>query len=347
MKPTIACLALLASALLSGCALSPAAGTSAIPVSSGSGGPTGTYIYSARNAFSANNVVIGSFETNFLAGEILSYPANSTGTNVAPTSTLVGPAYTFLQMIRGDGNGHIYALYGFVQPSVTVAEYSAAGNGILTPVRSFTYTFLTPNGSLDHVIETMAADRSGNVYLGTEANTILAFAPTASGAATPSFTLSNVAGSNMTTDSSGNLYVATENVPYLSSTISIYNAGFGPISTPSRSILCTGFWAYGLAVDAAGSISVTVESSTSDVPGALIFAPNATTPGQTLTGPSSAGVVNVDSAGNMYVFDHEPNTTYSTYSKFSPGANGTDPPTASFTDQPDLWSAPTGSIVVH
>jgi hypothetical protein len=249
----------------------------------------------------------------------------------------------FIQMICGDGNGNVYALYGDLVSPFSVYEYSASPNGVLTLTHSFTFT-------ASSTVSSMAADKSGNVYLGMEDSTILAFTPTASGTVPPSFIFRGLYAWHMTTDQSGNLYAITDSGS--GSTISVLSAGFTPTSAPSRIIACPGFYATDLTVDATGQIYVLGET-TSSVPQILSFSPTAAgaaAPARIIAGAATginyAGNIAIDAAGMLHVLQSAPNAGANTYLEFSSAANGNIAPAASFTD-PVTYQAGASGLVIY
>ncbi len=145
---------------------------------------------------------------DFNSAIVNSYPAASTGSAVAATSSAALPTDTIGYGVHGDGAGKIYSLgnstdgtvNGNLTGTLVVNVYSTT-NGVLTLTRSFNYT--PADGALAF---SLAADPTGIVYISLTDSTFLKFAANASGAATPTIFNTGVILFPMATDSAGNLY---------------------------------------------------------------------------------------------------------------------------------------------
>jgi hypothetical protein len=227
----------------------------------------------------------------------------------------------------------------------TVLSYPAGGNGALTPT-----TTLTPPSTFIGIC--VGSDSSGQLYLGGYDNyagdEILVYAAGASGSATPvrTINMSGYAGdpTGITVDSSGLLYVATDNDQLL-----VYSATASGAATATQTI--AGYLAnasqtvpYEIAVDASGNIYV----STATASGGLIaeFAKGATgnaTPTRTITvsGYAFYGLA-FDSSGNLYASESSFTGANAAYiAEFSATASGAATPTKTIT-----VAAPTGNVLI-
>ena len=257
---------------------------------------------------------------NLIANSITTYPLNANG-DVAPIRTISGTLTTLSTPLATaeDRHGGIYE-----SQAGSINFFGPGANGNVAPTSAIT---VGSNGP-----RSIALDASGNLYASNfSAASITAYAPDASGVATPIVTISGAATTlkepfGLAIGASGNVY----DTDVGSNDVVVFAAGANGNVAPIRSIAgtSTGFTNLGgIAVDSAGNIYVANEA-----PDAIfIFGPGAsgnvlptTTIAGASTGLSSPAGVAVDSAGNIYVANHSANTI----TVYGPGASGNVPPIA-------------------
>jgi hypothetical protein len=210
-----------------------------------------------------------------------------------------------------------------------------ANNGSVTPANTITVPMQT-------TYQALAVDTAGNLYVSASnsattpaVNEILVYAPTATGAATATSTITSssltAAATSIAVDATGTVYALSGN------SILVFAAGSGVNTTPVR--LITGAAtllnsASAIAVDSVQNIYV-ANTAGGNV---LVFSSIQTgnvAPSSILAGSSTQismpiGVA-VDLAGDIYVASYNKPSTSSVIMEFAPGATGNVAPTKSLT----------------
>jgi hypothetical protein len=213
-------------------------------------------------------------------------------------------------------------------------------------------TNVTPSNTVTVPMQTsfqaLAVDTLGNLYVSASVVTappmlyeILVYAPAATGAATPTRTLTSASltapATAIAVDATGEIYALSGN------SILVFAATAAGTSTPVRII--TGNLTQlnspsSIAVDAAQNIYVAniIYTATTDGGNILVFSSTATgnaAPSSTLGGNNtSIGIplgVAVDSSGNLYVSSFNEPSTSSLVVQFAPGSTGNATPTRTLT----------------
>lgn len=210
-----------------------------------------------------------------------------------------------------------------------------ANNGSVTPANTITVPMQT-------TFQALAVDTLGNLYVSASVvtappmlNEILVYAPGATGAATPTSTITSnsltAAATSIAVDATGTVYALSGN------SILVFAAGSGVNTTPVRLITGTATLlnsASAIAVDSVQNIYV------ANAAGGNVLVFSSTQTGN--VGPSSilAGAstqistpigVAVDLAGDIYVASYNKPSTSSVVVEFAPGATGNVAPTRTLT----------------
>jgi len=208
----------------------------------------------------------------------------------------------------------------------TILEFPANLQGSVTPENTITMS----KSSLYAV----AVDASGNLYAATDTISnpsptqiqILVYAPGATGAATPTRTITTTLSSSIDSiavDSIGQIYALSEN------TINIFSANATGKATPIRQITSSLInHPYAMAVDSANNIYVATGYYN---PNIVVFSaaangdiesPRTITGSNTQLGYVSLGIA-VDATGDIFVATQSGTSPYvSTVLEFAPNANG-------------------------
>jgi hypothetical protein len=292
---------------------------------------------------------------------IIGYPANSSGP-VSPTVSITLPALAASDAsyvsLTADSSGYVYVLSISGPPQDMAGEvlvFAPGANGMATPVR----TLVVP-GPFANFSDAIAVDGTGAIYV-SNVNNILVFAPGADGNAPPIRTIGASAQAGefgcgqLAVDASGNIVCAFNEL----GVIQVFSNALTGNGTLARTISIpdtapSGHEIVGLSLDPAGNIYVAAKGEL--MPGfpvsILEFAGGTTgtaapvtilTP-DTLPGNCNVNSLGFDAAGNLYVYELEPeNKTLGyvpaatpTVLRFTAAANGFASPTteslASFTN---------------
>ena len=261
-------------------------------------------------------------------------------------------AASMLLLVSGCGSntgtpapGPAFTLYvvqdGSAAMTNSVLEFPANGSGSITPSNTVTMPMQTVFNAV--AVDTSGnLDTAGNLYVSASVvtappmlNEILVYAPTATGAATPTRTITSSSFSTFITsiavDSTGEIYTLSGN------SISVFAANAATNATPARQIagnLTQLDSATSIAVDAAQNIYV-ANTAGNDI---LVFSSTETgnvAPAGILAGTSTeisapSGVA-VDSAGDIYAASFNQPSNSSLVVEFAPGATGNASPTRTLT----------------
>jgi sugar lactone lactonase YvrE len=224
------------------------------------------------------------------------YNAGSNG-NATPSSIIKGPntgldSYN-PSKIALDAKGNVYVLNSLdpMQGSVTV--YAAGSRGNVTPMA----TIAGPNTGLNSDVDIAVDLKSGDIYVLSALEDITVYAAGSNGDATPSATLKGGCNlgigmcnpSGIALDSNGNIYVA--------------NQTGGPIMGPPGSV----------SIYAAGSNGTVTPSATISGANTQLDYPQA---------------IALDSAGNIYVTNRDPNGSANYMTVYPAGSDGNVAPSA-------------------
>lgn len=290
---------------------------------------------------------------------LLQFSLSNTGA-VTPSATLTLPASFAASAVAVDpSSGVLYV--GGVDSVATTSEvlvYAAGSAGLATPSAT-----ITPSGSDFGEPLAMTVDKTGKLYVASvipgaaganDTPTVTVLAAGVSGAAVPLRTLAGAATglyipTGIAVDGSGNIYVSnvdTATTPY-SGVIAEFTAAAAGNTAPTRAITNVKQMFNGVALDAQQNVyavmetlTVTNNQSTYSSPSIVEFATGTSGPAApaktisgTLTGLASAGGIQVDAAGNVYVVNQ---TTANVAGSggllgFSPAAAGNQAPAVSIT----------------
>jgi sugar lactone lactonase YvrE len=268
------------------------------------------------------------------SGMLLCVVAGITGCGSSPSTT---------GSTTGLAAGGATSVYAIQEPPYgsadTVLQFTAGGNGSLSPTSSFT----TPSGFF---AQSIVLDSTGQIYVGGNNSTgvyqVLAYAAGSTGAATPSrtITLSSPIYQNnpvsLSVDSAGNLYV----VGFYGS-VTEYSSTASGTAVPLRTITGTAttlpsLYCYGVAFDSAGNMYVSTANTTLSGGQILEFATAANgnvAPIRTITtGTNIFYGIAVDASGNIFAAEDNTNgTAPALIAEFSPTASGAATPTKTIT----------------
>lgn len=224
---------------------------------------------------------------------ILQFPANASG-SVSPESSITLPAGLTLGVIT-ESNGNIY-----VATSADVREYAPGSNGAATPVRLIPANATTTIGA----VTGLAVDVSGNIFVSEQGGGIAIFDAMANGSVGPSrYILGNSQPGGglstienpgaLTTDASGNLYVANQDAHRAGSILV-----FGPTATGNvapTSIIAGASTTlngapHGIATDPLGNLYIANNNNTTPSNSILVFNAGANgnvAPARTIIGSST------------------------------------------------------------
>jgi sugar lactone lactonase YvrE len=225
------------------------------------------------------------------SGAILQFSATATG-SVSPTSTITASANTSFNGLATDSTGDIYvstdtpASGSGSSTGENVLEYTAGGTGSATPTRTLAGNATTMIAAVDGI----AASSEGEIFVSEDSGGVAVFSSTATGTVAPERYILGAAqtGGGLSTLIEANAVTADS-----SDNLYIVNEG-----APGLMPIC-----------------VFGPSATGNV------APSRTV-GGALTKVSSPAAVATDSAGNLYVANHN-----SSILVFGPTANGNVAPT--------------------
>ena len=289
----------------------PAASTGSVSATATITAPTNTsFEYLAVDG--TGNLYVSS--ESIASGDIREYTVGSTG-SATPVRSLPAGTTTMIGAVQGlaaSAAGEIFVS----EDSGAVLAFGATANGSEAPSRSILGADET-GGGLSTLVSAnnVAADSSDNLYIANEGAPglmpIVVFGPTATGNVAPlrsiggvSTTIEGVSG--LTTDSVGNLYVAST-----ASMVSQSSASY------SGTILV-------FAPGASGNVA----------------------PIRTITGASTTlgrlGGIKLDTSGNIYVVSTGTTGSSPTVLKFAAAASGNVAPTSSFTSP--AWTNPDNGL---
>jgi hypothetical protein len=279
-----------ATLLLTACAANPAAAPTA-----------------AKNIYLDYNVYTAGTPSTYQP-EIFDYPVTGTA---SPTVLSTNASSIAVTAIATDKSGYLYvALFDNSAYTAQIVVFAPGATGSsATPIRRFHF------GEMTAPVYSLTVDTFGNVYVFDYNDNLFKFSPYALDIASPLLTLTNffeVGG--VATDSSGNLYVAIQQM-YSSITIVsngrppkpsiyVYPAGFtsatpGLVITPP-----VNEYMDGLALDSAGNLYVSGELVSGTGAGRIdVYAPGASgnaTPLRTITGSATKLAGSSTSNGNAY-----------------------------------------------
>jgi hypothetical protein len=236
---------------------------------------------------SSGQIYVGGFVGS--QAEILVYASGATG-SATPLRTILESASSSVipAAITVDSAGLIYVAGPGTSSANSIAVFSAAANGLSTPIRLIQGA---PQLSSMSDINGIAVDASGNLYVATNVGTITTdtgliaiFAAGATGNVAPTRTITSSAFfTGIATDASGNIYAAEDTATSTSSTAAIveFSSGASGAATPSKTISGTATaltFGGGLSRDSAGNIYImNVANLTTNTPtyNVLGFGPNA------------------------------------------------------------------------
>lgn len=201
-----------------------------------------------------------------------------TATGPPPTRSVSPPSATasFASILGVDMAQNLYVLGS--DTSLGQSEVFVYAPGATSLLRTLTVSAFANFGG-------GAVAPNGTVYVVSLGNGVAVYAPGASGTASPARTIpisppSRLAQTAFSVDGSGNMYASSLN------TVWVYPASANGTTPPSREIVGTTAGLdgnLGLAFDAAGNLYVANRYNHS----VSVFAPNTTTPTQTLSGPAT------------------------------------------------------------
>ncbi len=273
---------------------------------------------------------------------ILVFPTSSTG-SVSPSITITPPAGLLLDTVTADTSGNVYAA-GYLQTPEAPAEiavFPAGSTGAATPSR-----ILTGSNTLLYEPQTLAADSSGQIYVGDVDVSVAVFGAGATGDVAPTRRITGPltdlfsATFGVAVDANGGIYISQDTLA--SQEVDAFAPGANGNVAPARVLTgsATGFGVpFGLATDSSNNLYVTYGHET---PGVAIFpatadgnvAPSRVISGAatTLLNPTSAAI---DSAGNLYVLDIGETASghggSPSIKVFSPNASGNAAPASTIT----------------
>ena len=275
---------------------------SAFPAKS-NGNASPAYTLNVPANFAAEAVATDSSGQLYVAGEdvnlapdVLVYAKGASG-SATPVSTLLGGTnFVDPQSVAVDSSGKIYVLdagIGGVSLGVSISIYSPGATGTATPVRTITDT-------VDNALEgiDLAVDGSGNVYVSTvnvnsDASSIVEYASTANGSATPTRTITTTQFFyGLAVDSSGNIVTDEDDL----------NTGLNGVIVK-----------FGSTATGAATPTTTITGSS--------------------TGIDFGGGLRLDSTGTIFMINEIPGATTDTFNvlSFSPSASGNATPSTQFT----------------
>jgi hypothetical protein len=203
------------------------------------------------------------------------------------------------------GASYVYSVQEVAVGSYAVEQFLSSSNGSTTPTSSL----LTP---VNFTAASVVVDSTGQIYVGGNNSAgiyqVLAYAPGASGTATPTRTINltsyyNGSGAeSLSVDASNNLYVLN-----FYGTITEYSPTANGTATPLRTITGTVLsnqYCYGVAIDGAGNLYVATANNSLTGGTILVFAAGASgnvAPTRTITTPTNVffGIA-VDSVGDVW-----------------------------------------------
>jgi hypothetical protein len=253
--------------------------------------------------------VAGEQEPNSTAGEILVYPAGSTGT-ATPSATLTGSAtpnngnFTYADYITVNSKGTLFV----VSDDYTVESFAAGATSATSPAQYITWGVQQNSNSQTNFsdVYSIAADSTGTLYVMDYGNsTVDVFAAGATGTTAPTRTITGTASApfsevyEIAIDPSDNLYVANLNQADLPSEPVVQRNTLPSARHLPAHLVHSLTRAYPRSGPPALETSI------------IVFAPGASgtpTPTRTLAGASTGiiypAALAVDNAANLYYMDY-------------------------------------------
>jgi hypothetical protein len=265
---------------------------------------------------------------------VLSFPASSTGTNVAPLVSATMGSADVVASIRTDGAGNLYVmtLQNVNYNEVTVYVYGMS-DGTLTLKRSF-----STNSGLGGC---MTVDKNGVVYIGIQNGPVQAFAATASGPVSPTASYPVAASTDfLTTDSNGYIYGLNQN----SGQVDVYAPGFSS-ATPIKHLTYNNLGnapENDIAVDSLGNIYIAEDSQ-------ILIIPAGATLAKVFTGSlGSQNAVTVDSSNRLWTANDAIGNSTKTFDEYNQLVTGNNAPISTFTSaSPDFSTDLNRGLVIY